>query len=287
MSEYPRSTTEHDSSYRISSTLNDELMNGQRSQVPPPPGGVPQVLPEPVFPQKPKLYAAPDEAYFPKNGKRHWTAPQIYHSMQGWMFPYFRSRLQRGEFHPIIAYLFNEWKCNLDCNYCWAYDNRVSGMTEDIAKRSIDWLHSTTCRVLALMGGEVLLRPQFAHKVIYYAAKQGFWVYLPTNGTLMKPDLIDRVADAGVATVNLAVDAWDVKPGLPKAMAPIREYFNHLVRKQYKYGYSVFLNINICRNNLKDVRMLTELAHDSRHRNRLPHLRISDDGAGRLQAPGR
>jgi MoaA/NifB/PqqE/SkfB family radical SAM enzyme len=136
-------------------------------------------------------------------------------------------------------------------------------MNEDIAKRSIDWLHSTTCRVLALMGGEVLLRPKFAHKIIYYAAKQGFWVYLPTNGRLMTPDTIDRVADAGVATVNLAVDAWDIKPGLPKAMVPIRQYFDHLVRKQYKYGYSVFLNINICRNNLDDVRMLTELAHDN------------------------
>jgi MoaA/NifB/PqqE/SkfB family radical SAM enzyme len=197
------------------------------------------------------------------NGKRHYTVPEIYHSMKGWMFPYFRSRLERGEFHPIIAYLFNEWKCNLDCNYCWAFDNRVKGMSEEIARRSIDWLHSTTCRVLALMGGEVLLRPDFAHKVIYYAAKQGFWVYLPTNGRLMTPDVIDRVADAGVATVNLAVDAWDIKPGLPKAMVPIRKYFEHLVRKQYKYGYTVFLNINICRNNLEDVRMLTELAHDN------------------------
>ena len=136
-------------------------------------------------------------------------------------------------------------------------------MTEDVAKRSIDWLHSTTCRVLALMGGEVLLRPDFAHKIVYYAAKRGFWVYVPTNGRLMKPDLIDRLADAGMATVNLAVDAWDVKPGLPKAMVPIRQYFDYLVRKQYKYGYSVFLNINICRNNLEDVAQLTELAHDN------------------------
>ena len=136
-------------------------------------------------------------------------------------------------------------------------------MTEDVAKRSIDWLHSTTCRVLALMGGEVLLRPDFAHKIVYYAAKRGFWVYVPTNGRLMKPDLIDRLADAGMATVNLAVDAWDVKPGLPKAMVPIRQYFDYLVRKQYKYGFSVFLNINICRNNLEDVRQLTQLAHDN------------------------
>jgi MoaA/NifB/PqqE/SkfB family radical SAM enzyme len=168
-----------------------------------------------------------------------------------------------GEFHPLIAYLFNEWKCNLDCQYCWANDNGVQGMTEDVAKRSIDWLHSTNCRVLALMGGEVLLRPDFAHKIVYYAAKRGFWVYVPTNGRLMKPDLIDRLADAGMSTVNLAVDAWDMKPGLPKAMVPIRKYFDYLVRKQYKYGYSVFLNINICRNNLEDVRQLTQLARDN------------------------
>lgn len=262
MSDLPR-TISSITPHRLDGALTEVLMEGQRSVLPPPPNGVSEELPPAVFPSRPALLWAPDEEYFPVNGKRHWTAPQIIHAMKGWMFPYFRSRLGHGEFHPIIAYLFNEWKCNLDCNYCWAFDNRVKGMTENMAKRSIDWLHSTNCRVLALMGGEVLLRPEFAHKVIYYAATKGFWVYLPTNGRLMKPDIIDRIADAGVATVNLAVDAWDIKPGLPKAMVPIRSYFEYLISKQYKYGYSVFLNINICRNNLEDVRMLTELAHES------------------------
>ena len=77
-----------------------------------------------------------------------------------------------GEFHPIIAYLFVEYKCNLDCRYCWAFNNKVKGMTEDTARRVIDWLHDRGCRVLALMGGEPLLRPQFAQKVVYYAAKE-------------------------------------------------------------------------------------------------------------------
>ena len=27
-----------------------------------------------------------------------------------------------GDFDPIISYLFTEWKCNLDCHYCWAND---------------------------------------------------------------------------------------------------------------------------------------------------------------------
>ena len=225
-----------------------------------------ETFPEPVFPQHPELLAHDDN--YEENleraraGKRRWSAPLVYRAMKGWLFPYMKSRVLPGPFHPIIAYLFTEWKCNLDCHYCWAFDNRVKGMSEDVAKRSIDWLHEGTCRVLALMGGEPLLRPQFAHKVCYYAAKKGFWIYLPTNARLLRTDVIDRLADAGVAIFNFAVDAVDEKPGLPKALAPVRKYFDYLVRKQYKYGYSVFFNINICRNNMEDVKQLTEIAHD-------------------------
>jgi len=172
-----------------------------------------------------------------------------------------KSRVLPGDFHPIIAYLFTEYKCNLDCHYCYSFDNRVKGMTEEVARASIDWLHSTTCRVLALMGGEVVLRPHFVHKVVDYAASKGFWIYIPTNGRLLRPDVIDRLADAGVATFNLAVDAVDEKPGLPKALAPIRSQFEYLISRQYRYGYTVFFNINICRNNIDDVYELTEIAH--------------------------
>jgi len=34
------------------------------------------------------------------------------------------------------------------------------------------------------------------------------------------------------------------------------------VRKQNRYGYTVFFNINICRTNMDDVRQLTEIAHE-------------------------
>jgi MoaA/NifB/PqqE/SkfB family radical SAM enzyme len=244
-----------------------------------------QPLPEPKFPQQPELLTNDP---WPGDGVRHWTPGQIYHAMRGWAFPYVKSRVLPGDFHPIVAYLFTEYKCNLDCHYCYSYNNRVKGMAEETARASIDWLHSTTCRVLALMGGEPLLRPKFVHKVVSYAAKKGFWIYIPTNGRLLKPDVIDRLADAGVATFNLAVDAVDEKPGLPKALTPIRSYFDYLVKKQYRYGYTVFLNINICRNNLDDVKQLTEIAHAHRistdyHLNEMPlleqsHFKHLDDG---------
>src|SRR6478672_11865120 len=169
-------------------------------------------LPGPVFPQHPEFLT--DEAW-PGDGERHWPASKILQTMRGWAVPWLKSRVLPGDFHPIIAYLFTEWKCNLDCHYCWAFDNRVQGMTEEIAKRSIDWLRDSGAGVLALMGGEPLLRPQFAHKVCFYAAEKGFWIYVPTNARLLRPQVTDWLADAGVATFNFAVDAVDEKRGLP------------------------------------------------------------------------
>jgi MoaA/NifB/PqqE/SkfB family radical SAM enzyme len=221
-------------------------------------------LPEPVFPQFPEKLAEthPDDVEPADVHRRRWTAPLVMRCFRGWLTPYVRSRVLPGDFHPIIAYLFTEWKCNLDCHYCWAFDNSVKGMTEDMARRSIDWLRDAGCGVLALMGGEPLLRPQFVHKVVYYGAKKGFWVYVPTNARLLRPEVIDRIADAGVASVNFAVDAVDEKPGLPKALSPVRRNFDYLVKKQYRYGYSVFFNMNICRTNLEDIKQLTEIAHE-------------------------
>ena len=224
-------------------------------------------LPVPVFPRHPEKLGnvQPDPKFLPRDGnpyRTRVTAPMVARALKGWLAPYVGSLVKPGEFHPLISYLFTEWKCNLDCHYCWAFDNRVKGMTEDTARRSVDWLHETGCRVLALMGGEVLLRPDFAHKVVDYAARKGFWVYVPTNGRLMRPEVIDRIGDAGVATVNLAVDSVADRKELPKALDPIRPYFEYLIKKQYVYGFSVFFNINITRINLEDVRRLTEIAHD-------------------------
>jgi MoaA/NifB/PqqE/SkfB family radical SAM enzyme len=256
-------TPQPHSTFRVDVQLHDLLVSKHskpKSLLPNP--AEPMTLPEPEFPSRPDLANLADPEAIPD--KRSWPAPYVYRAMRGWLFPYVRSRVMPGDFHPIIAYLFTEWKCNLDCHYCWAFDNRVKGMTEDIARRSIDWLHDHGCRVLALMGGEPLLRPQFVHKVVYYAARKGFWVYVPTNGRLLRPDVIDRLGDAGVATFNLAVDALDIKPGLPKALAPIRSHFDHLVKRQFRYGYTVFFNMNICRHNMDDIRQLTEIAREHR-----------------------
>jgi MoaA/NifB/PqqE/SkfB family radical SAM enzyme len=243
--------------YRIDVKLHEVLMEPTRERSKLQPEGPALTLPEPVYPQR--EYSEESDPtmddYHKMNAWRTWRT---------WGKPYFQSRSlkNRKELRPIIAYLFTEWKCNLSCHYCWAFDNRVKGMNEDVARRSVDWLHSIGNRVLALMGGEVLLRPDFVHKVTYYAAKKDFFVYVPTNGRLMRPDVIDRLGDAGAAVFNIAIDSIKDRPELPKAFEPIKDYFEYCVKQQRRYGYTIAINTNICRNNMDDVRQLAEIALD-------------------------
>src|SRR6266404_3111888 len=190
--------------FRIDVAIHSLLVNStQRPPAPAEARGL--TLPEPIFPQFPERLNDPGPETPPQ--RRKWGGKDLYRATRGWLFPYVRSRILPGEFHPITAYLFVEYKCNLDCWYCWSYNNKVKGMTEDVARRSIDWLHDDGCRVLALMGGEPLLRPEFIHKVVCYAAKKGFWVYIATNGRLLRPDFADRLGDAGVTFASFGDNA--------------------------------------------------------------------------------
>jgi len=197
-------------------------------------------------------------------------------ALRRWVVPYVYSRVYAGEFRPVLCYLYTEWKCNVDCHYCHQYDNKRKGMDLETAKAALDWLKSVGCRVVPLMGGEPLVRKDFTLEVIRYGEENGFFMYLPTNGYLMDEAYIDEMGAAGVAAVNLAVDCVAPRKGLPKALLPIEPQFRYLVEKQREYGYLVFFNINICRSNIKDVRLLTEIAHQNRigtdyHLNEPPH----------------
>jgi len=211
-------------------------------------------------------------------------------AIRRWVIPYINSLLHPEQFRPVLCYLYTEWRCNIDCHYCHQYDNTQEGMDIETAKSALDWLKTLGCRVIPIMGGEPLLRKDFTLEVIRYGAENGFFVYLPTNGYLMDKEFIDEMGKAGVAAVNLAVDTIAPRKGLPKALLAIEPQFRYLVERQKKYGYLLFFNINICRTNIKDVKLLTEIAHENNigtdyHLNEPPqgfvdtsHYKHKDDG---------
>jgi len=93
--------------FRIDIDIHDLLMHSSRE--PAKPAAVKGLtLPEPVFPQYPEKLVDPGPEIAPE--KRDWSLSHVYRAMRGWLFPYIRSRVLPGEFHPITAYLFVEYK---------------------------------------------------------------------------------------------------------------------------------------------------------------------------------
>src|SRR6266699_3584893 len=152
--------------FRIDVAIHDLLMNSNQ-RLPAPAEARGLTLPDPVFPQFPGRLKDPGPETPPE--KRKWGPKDVYRYSRGWLVPYMRSRILPGEFHPITAYLFVEYKCNLDCWYCWAYDNKVKGMLDDVARRAIDSLHGIGCRVRDRKGGHRLLRSDVVHRVCFHA----------------------------------------------------------------------------------------------------------------------
>ena len=181
---------------------------------------------------------------------------------RSWLLPYIKSRIHSREFRPVLAFLYTDLNCNLDCHYCFSRGRNIPGMTMQVAKDAVDWLQSVGCRVLAYMGGEPLVRKRFIIELTHYATERGFFVYLPTNGILMDEAFIDEIGRAGVGTINLAVDAVDGYDGVPKNFNRIKNQFEYLVQQENKYGYITFFNINITQKNVKDVMTLTQIAND-------------------------
>ena len=84
--------------FRIDVAIHDLLMNSS-SRPPTPPEPRNLTLPEPVFPQHPELLKDPGPEFPPE--RRRWSRKDIYRAMRGWLFPYVKSRILPGEFHPI------------------------------------------------------------------------------------------------------------------------------------------------------------------------------------------
>jgi len=182
-------------------------------------------------------------------------------AFKSWGVPWFKGKVFHKEFRPILSCFFTEWKCNIDCHYCFQSNSKKPGMDFKTAKKAIDWLKTTGCRVFGIVGGEPLVRPEFVRKVTEYGSKNGFFVYLATNGYLLTPEVVDDLGKAGIAAINLAIDCVTPKKGLPKCFMAVEKNFRYLVKQRFKYGYIPFLNVNLTSKNLKDARLLADIAH--------------------------
>ncbi len=107
-------------------------------------------------------------------------------------------------------------KCNLKCKHCYLDAVDLNGnkfsledteLTTAECKDIIDQISSVNNRaILILTGGEPLLRDDI-FLLIKYAKKQGFTIFLGTNGCLFNKEIVNNLKESGVDGVGISIDS--------------------------------------------------------------------------------
>jgi AdoMet-dependent heme synthase len=115
--------------------------------------------------------------------------------------------------HPfLISWNLTE-RCNLRCPHCYLDATQLDGGQEDISPAdALDIVDQIAgyCpgAMLILTGGEPLLRPDF-WQIAQRAADKGLATVLGSNGTLLTPEIIERLIEVGVQGVGVSLDSVD------------------------------------------------------------------------------
>ncbi|MHB1407613.1 MAG: putative heme d1 biosynthesis radical SAM protein NirJ1 [Desulfitobacteriaceae bacterium] len=124
------------------------------------------------------------------------------------------SQGSRGALHgttvnsgPVVVWNSTR-TCNLKCAHCYMDSDaqKYHGeLTTEEAKRFIDDLAEFRVPVLLFSGGEPLIRPDF-FELAEYTGNKGIRVTLSTNGTLISPEVAQRIKNIGVGYVGISLD---------------------------------------------------------------------------------
>lgn len=93
--------------------------------------------------------------------------------------------------------------CNFRCDYCCAY-NRNDGQSIK-AKEVIQILDEVpTLKRVRLSGGEVTLKFDDCVEIVKYCSSRGIQTQLNSNGSLLTPERIDQLVEAGLTTIHIS-----------------------------------------------------------------------------------
>lgn len=116
---------------------------------------------------------------------------------------------------PILKNLFLELttRCNERCLHCGSYCGEIQNneLTLDQYKTFLDQIKEdfgTEDKMLCITGGEPLLRQDF-FDIMGYAHQLGFHWGMTSNGTLITPEVAQKLADVGMGTISISIDGLE------------------------------------------------------------------------------
>lgn len=164
--------------------------------------------------------------------------------------------------------LYVVWETTLDCNakciHCYSdalFGRGPAYWSLEESLDLIDQIAEAGVLILALSGGEVLMRPDWEN-IVEHAVSRGLRVTFATNGILVNKKVAKRIAELGVFNVSVSFDGAVAEThnairGVPNIFEKACKAVQNLTNE----GVRVTINYTPMRPNLDEAPALIELAH--------------------------
>lgn len=113
---------------------------------------------------------------------------------------------------PVLSEIAVTYRCNLSCRFCYAAcgcrkDEEQPGLPAESLRDILGMIkEEAEVPSVSFTGGEPLLRPDLP-ELVAYAKGLGMWVNLITNGTLLTPETVAALKEAGLDSAQVSVEA--------------------------------------------------------------------------------
>jgi 12,18-didecarboxysiroheme deacetylase len=161
---------------------------------------------------------------------------------------------------PVVVWNVGR-RCNLRCVHCYSHSRDVDyggELNHAQGRRLIDDHAAFGVPVLLFSGGEPLMRPDI-FELIGHAVEHGMRAVVSTNGTLISPEVAERLREAGLSYVGISLDgletANDRFRGVPGAFRRALQGVRNCLEKKVKVG----LRFTMTRQNVRDVGGILDL----------------------------
>ncbi len=171
----------------------------------------------------------------------------------------------RVHHRPVVVWNITR-RCNLHCVHCYiAAVTHADPLELDTptALRVTEELAAYKIPVLLLSGGEPMVRPDLL-QVASAATRHGLRVGLSTNGTMLTPETVEHLKEAGVAYVGISIDGPEaVNDKFRGSRGAFREALEG-IRNAQAAGFRVSLRFTLTRYNHDYLGQVFDLVEEER-----------------------
>lgn len=161
---------------------------------------------------------------------------------------------------PVVVWNLTR-TCNLKCMHCYSsseakvYENEL---TTTEGKQFLRDLAGFNVPVVLFSGGEPLARKDF-FELAAYARELGLRVTISTNGTLIKPDVAEKIKDIGVGYVGISLDGIGANNDRFRGYQGAYEAALEGIRNCLAVGQKVGLRFTINKHNFAELNAIFDL----------------------------